>query len=66
MDRIDFRNRAIIETHAQLIRFVVRGQFSSEHAAQMAILHGDALLNAMTTETARSMREPGHAPPDEL
>lgn len=47
MDKIDFRHHAIIEAHAQLIRFVQRGQMTSEEAAQLSVAHGDALVEGL-------------------
>lgn len=40
----------IIETHAQLVRFVVRGQMSFKEAASFSILHVQFLGNALARE----------------
>ncbi len=61
MDKIDFRHRAIIEAHAQLIRFVQRKQMTSEAAAKLAVEHGDALVEAMTVK--HEDEGVGHAKP---
>ena len=39
--------RAVIENHAQLIRFVQRKQMTSDEAAKLAIEHAVALLDAV-------------------
>jgi prophage DNA circulation protein len=57
MDRTDFRHLAIIEAHAQLVRFVQRKQMTSVEAARIAVEHGDALADAMTIEAAEAIRK---------
>lgn len=52
MDRIDLRHHAIIEAHAQLIRFVQRGTMTSFDAAKLAVAHGDALVDALTVDAS--------------
>lgn len=41
------RELSAIENHAQLLRFVVREQMTSEQAARLAINHADALFEEL-------------------
>lgn len=46
------RELTAIENHAQLIRFVHRGQMTSEAAAALAVKHADALFAYLAKEGA--------------
>lgn len=43
-----------MECHAQLIRFVKRGEITSEQAASMALKHADALIDVVERSPIRS------------
>ncbi len=58
MDKIDFRHRAIIEAHAQLVRYVRIGAgMTCKQAAELAVKHGDALVEAMTVKHEKQHKD---------